>query len=86
MKFTMADNIKVQVGDVLQLVPMKEWEEQEVEFIDKEQQRRIAGNKVRVIEVNTEDETLTEYLCEELNGERIHTSLFDGDIDYIERN
>ena len=29
MKFTMADDIKIQVGDILQLVPMKEWEEWE---------------------------------------------------------
>lgn len=85
MKFTMADDIKIQVGDILQLVPMKEWEELKVEFADKEQQRRIAGNKVRVIEVNTEDETLTEYLCEELSGERVHTSLFDSDIEYVIR-
>ena len=56
MKFTMADDIKIQVGDILQLVPMKEWEELKVEFADKEQQRRLAGNKVRVIEVNAEDE------------------------------
>ena len=65
MKFTMADDIKIQVGDILQLVPMKEWEELKVEFADKEQQRRLAGNKVRVIEVNAEDETLLEYICEE---------------------
>ena len=85
MKFTMADDIKIQVGDILQLVPMKEWEELKVEFADKEQQRRLAGNKVRVIEVNAEDETLLEYLCEELNGERVHTSLFDSDIEYVVR-
>ena len=85
MKFTMADDIKIQVGDILQLVPMKEWEELKVEFADKEQQRRLAGNKVRVIEVNAEDETLLEYICEELSGERVHTSLFDSDIEYVIR-
>ena len=85
MKFTMADDIKIQVGDILQLVSMKEWEELKVEFADKEEQRRLAGNKVRVIEVNTEDETLLEYLCEELSGERVHIPLFDSDIEYVIR-
>ena len=47
----MADDIKIQVGDILQLVPMKEWEELKVEFADKEQQRRLAGNKVRVVKI-----------------------------------
>ena len=55
MKFTMADDIKIQVGDILQVVSMKEWEELKVEFADKEQQRRLAGNKVRVVKINDED-------------------------------
>ena len=64
MKFTMADDIKIQVGDILQLVPMKEWEELKVEFADKEQQRRLAGNKVRVVKINDEDKDCILYTCD----------------------
>lgn len=86
MKFTMADNIKIQVGDILQLVSMKEWEELKVEFADKEQQRRIAGQQVRVVKINDEDKDCILYTCEELNGERVHTELVDSDIEYVIRN
>ena len=85
MKFTMADDIKIQVGDILQLVPMKEWEELKVEFADKEQQRRLAGNKVRVVKINDEDKDCVLYTCDTLNGERVCTELADSDIEYVVR-
>lgn len=85
MKFTMADDIKIQVGDILQLVPMKEWEELKVEFADKEQQRRIAGTQVRVVKINSEDKDCILYTCDTLNGERVCTELADSDIEYVIR-
>lgn len=79
------DKTKVQVGDILQLVPMQEWESLNVKFADEEQQRRIAGQRVKVVKINNEDEDCLLYTCEELDGTRVCTELVDSDIEYIIR-
>ena len=86
MKFTMADNIKVKVGDILHLVPLKEWEELKVKFADEEEQKRIADADVKVVKINNEDKDCLLYTCEELNGNKVHTELVDSDISYVVRS
>ena len=86
MKFTMADNIKVKVGDILHLVPLKEWEELKVKFADEEEQKRIADTDVKVVKINNEDKDCLLYTCEELNGNKVHTELVDSDISYVVRS
>lgn len=85
MEYITIDKTKVQVGDILQLVPMQEWESLNVKFADEEQQRKIAGQQVKVIKINNEDEDCLLYTCEELDGTRVCTELVDSDIEYIIR-
>lgn len=85
MEYITIDKTKVQVGDIIQLVPMQEWESLNVKFADEEQQRKIAGQQVKVIKINNEDEDCLLYTCEELDGTRVCTELVDSDIEYIIR-
>lgn len=85
MEYITTDKTKVQVGDIIQLVPMQEWESLNVKFADEEQQRKIAGQQVKVIKINNEDEDCLLYTCEELDGTRVCTELVDSDIEYIIR-
>ena len=85
MEYITIDKTKVQVGDIIQLVPMQEWESLNVKFADEGQQRKIAGQQVKVIKINNEDEDCLLYTCEELDGTRVCTELVDSDIEYIIR-
>ena len=87
-KFTVADK-PVQVGDILKIIPMSEYENMKVEFMNKNLQKRIAGSYIRVVgivgEENRHDEEVIEYICKEVTGRTVGIHILDSDIQYILR-
>lgn len=87
-KFIVADK-KIEVGDIIKIIPMKEYESMKVEFYNKNLQKRIAGSFLRVVgivgEDNRHDEDVIEYICKEVTGRIVGIHIVDSDIEYVLR-
>jgi len=87
-KFTVADK-KIEVGDIIKIIPMREYESMGVEFYNKNLQKRIAGSFLRVVgivgEDNRHDEDVIEYICKEVTGRTVGIHIVDSDIEYVLR-
>ena len=87
-KFTVADK-QIEVGDIIKIIPMEEYESMKVEFANKNLQKRIAGSFLRVVgivgEDNRHDEDVIEYICKEVTGKIVGIHIVDSDIDYVLR-
>lgn len=87
-KFTVADK-QIEVGDIIKIIPMEEYESMGVEFANKNLQKRIAGSFLRVVGIvgidNRHDEDVIEYICKEVTGKIVGIHIVDSDIDYVLR-
>lgn len=81
--FKLNDKNKVQVNDLIRIIPMDKFIEEDIHYSNETLQEQVADTYLRVLSIDNSDPDVFIYHCEDLDHNEISVSITDSDINYV---